>query len=205
MRSILFSLAALLLTSCSKCTEIVFHPFVYSTDASGLLRPDSQAVVVVSTFGGIPYNVHDYAIVPVWPAAGSRNLILRYPRLRISVIHGNGGYHATIISNDSLYGSDTFRMEWTESLRWPSGDSMSVMLPLDATTILDLAGTFTQGPGNRHRFFSTEMRPFLLALRRRACQISNSTLSAEQSEQWSSAKVLLSVPDSCSLDMPTRH
>jgi hypothetical protein len=196
------ALVSLLLTSCGKTVEIVLHPIVYSIDTLGNVHSDPHAVVVVSTFGGIPYNIYDYAILPAWPNEEATNRSLRYPALRISVIHGTGGYHAFAISNDSLFGAETFRDGWKKRYLWPSGDSIRVSTPLEAITVQNLVEDFTQGPSNRHKFFSPEMRPLLLALRRRTCKLHATAVATERAEHWESAKKLLSVPDSCLLETP---
>lgn len=194
--------AAGLLAGCGKPTEIILRPIVFSKTDSGVVHLDSHAIVVVSTFGGFPNNIQDYAIWPVWPDTEQTSRTLRSPRIRLPMIHGGGGYHAFAISKDSLYSSGTHREEWSDTFDWPTEemakfDSFFVGRTLEEAVLLEIVEGHTQGARNRQRFFSPEMRPLLQALRRRACHLSGVMVSEENVERWNDTKGLLSIPDSC--------
>jgi len=205
MKHLAAFVAVFLLSGCGKKTEITIQPFVYTEYGNGVVVPDSHAVVVVSTFGGILNNTTDYAIWSCWPNFTESTKVLRYPRFSIPVLNGGGGYHALAISHDSLYSAGTFRDGWSKNfsfIRSVLGDSLNLdrfnaSLTVDEATLLGRVESYTQGWQNRKRFYSPEMRPLLLTFRRRMCQIPESTISEWNKESWSKVAKLLSYPDSC--------
>ncbi|HQF56617.1 MAG TPA: hypothetical protein PK208_15970 [Fibrobacteria bacterium] len=205
MKHLAAFVAVFLLSGCGKKTEITIQPFVYTEYGNGVVVPDSHAVVVVSTFGGILNNVTDYALWSCWPNFSESTKVLNYPRFSISVLNGLGGYNALAISHDSLYSEGTFRDGWSKEFYWIR-DSIEYLQKLDhfdasqtvtVTTLLGRVESYTQGWQNRKRFYSPEMRPLLLTFRRRMCQIPESTISEWNKESWSKVAKLLSYPDSC--------
>lgn len=196
---------AVLFAGCQEYSRIEYRPLIFSPKfRNGPLVLDSNAVVIISTFGGLVNTISDYRRLPLRNQISGKTEEID---LSCPLINLKGGYYFFTISRDSFYDAGTDRSECGGTFHNTS-DTINANAQFPTRELVDQTKNFTQGSHNKNKFYSAEMRPLLLALRGRACEISDSDVffkpnpiypeaHSRDLSDWNDVKKILSVPDSC--------